>query len=301
MAARPSSAVMVLVTAAALTCAACSGDDGTAAPTTTTSTAIATATATATTASATTSAETASIDPTASAPELSEATSPMVPNGSGAVIDPGDGGTYAPTIDAAAFSATVDNPYFPLRPASRWVYSVTSSDGDEQIVVEVMPETRTVVGVPVVQVHDVASSGGTTKEDTIDYYSQHRDGSVWYFGEATTAYDGATTSTRGSWEAGVDGALPGIIMPAAPAPGGRGYRQEYYPGQTEDLGQIIATGQTIDGLAGHFDRVVVTRDWSPLEPDLVEEKSYAPGVGVVLERTKQGGDEVVTLTDYTAG
>jgi len=155
--------------------------------------------------------------------------------------------------------------------------------------------------VPVVQVHDVASSGGTTKEDTVDYYSQHRDGSVWYFGEATTSYDGATTSTKGSWEAGVDGAQPGIIMPAAPAPTGRGYRQEYYAGQAEDMGQVIAVGQTVDGPAGQFDRVVITRDWSPLEPDLVEEKSYAPGVGVVLERTTKGGDEVVTLTDHATG
>jgi hypothetical protein len=90
-------------------------------------------------------------------------------------------------------------------------------------------------------------------------------------------------------------------MPAAPAPTGRGYRQEYDAGQAEDMGQVIAVGQTVDGPAGQFDRVVITRDWSPLEPDLVEEKSYAPGVGVVLERTTKGGDEVVTLTDHATG
>jgi hypothetical protein len=222
-------------------------------------------------------------------------------DGEGAALDPGDGGRYAPVIEPAEFSAVIDNPWFPLVPGERWVYASTSSDGDQEITVEVAAEPHAVLGVPVVQVHDVVTGGGTTVEDTIDFYSQRSDGSVWYFGEATTTYDHGTTSTEGSWEAGVDGALPGIIMPASPVASQRGYRQEFYAGHAEDMGRIVATDGRADVPAGHFDALVVTRDWTPLEPDVVEEKSYAKGVGVVQEVTTQGGDEVVRLVEHRAG
>jgi len=151
-------------------------------------------------------------------------------DGEGAALDPGDGGRYAPVIEPAEFSAVIDNPWFPLVPGERWVYASTSSDGDQEITVEVAAEPHAVLGVPVVQVHDVVTAGGTTVEDTIDFYSQRSDGSVWYFGEATTTYDHGTTSTEGSWEAGVDGALPGIIMPASPVASQRGYARSSTPG-----------------------------------------------------------------------
>ncbi len=265
-----------------------------------------TAAAAPTKAAAATSASEVAVSSTATSTSTSTSTPattapPTTAGGSGAVIDPGDGGVYAPVIDPAEFSAVVDNPWFPLASGERWIYASTSSDGDQQITVEVLAEPRTVMGVPVAQVHDVATEGGTAVEDTIDYYSQRADGSVWYFGEATTAYDRGKVSTEGSWEAGVDGALPGIVMPAAPAPSQRGYRQEFYAGHAEDMGRIIATAGTADVPAGHFDGLVVTRDWSPLEPDVVEEKSYAEGVGVVQEVTTQGGDEVVRLVEHQPG
>jgi hypothetical protein len=164
-----------------------------------------------------------------------------------------------------------------------------------------MTEPGTVTGVPVVHVHDVVTERGAIVEDTIDDYSQRIDGSVWYFGEATTAYDHGTADTTGSWHAGVDGALPGIVMPAHPVPGPRGYRQEFYRGQAEDLGRVIRTDGTADVPGGHFDGLVVTRDWSPLEPDVIEEKYYANGVGVVQELTTHGGDEVVRLVHHRQG
>jgi hypothetical protein len=209
-------------------------------------------------------------------------------------------GRYAPEIDPAEFSAVVDNPWFPLSPGSQWVYAVTSREGEQRITVEVLTAPSTVMGVPVIQVHDVVTERGTTVEDTIDFYSQRRDGSVWYFGEATTAYARGVPSTEGSWRAGVDGALPGIIIPADPTRSEHGYRQEFYAGHAEDMGRVISTSGTADVPAGHFDGVVVTEDWSPLEPDIVEEKSYARGVGVVLETTTRGGDEVVRLVEHTA-
>jgi hypothetical protein len=278
-----------LATGALALLAACSSGHDTAAPTT-----AATVTVTSTT-------RTADNTTVATTPSPATSLPATTAGGTGAVIDPGDGGTYAPQVDPDEFSAVVDNPWFPLHPGERWVYDSTSSDGDQQITIEVLAGVRAVMGVPAIQVHDVVTEGGAVVEDTLDYYSQRADGSVWYFGEATTAYDQGKASTTGSWEAGIDGALPGMIMPADPAPSGRGYRQEYYAGKAEDMGRIIDTAGRADVPAGHFDGLVVTRDWSPLEPDVIEQKSYARGVGVVQEVTTRGGDEVVRLVEHTAG
>ena len=127
-------------------------------------------------------------------------------------------------------------------------------------------------------------------------------GTVWYFGESVRNYDdqGQLASSDGSWEAGVGGALPGVIMPADPTVGDA-YRQEYQAGVAEDLGEIIAVGEQVDVPFGAYDHVVVTRDWSPLEPDVIEQKYYAPGVGVVREDTVAGGQETSDLVDFTTG
>ena len=217
--------------------------------------------------------------------------------GAAPVIDPGDGGYYAPVIDPAQFVTTVDNPYFPLTPGARWEYKGTE-DGEAQTdVVAVTDEQRTVMGVPVVVVRDTVSAEGVPTEDTRDWYAQDADGNVWYFGEDVRNFaNGKLESTDGSWEAGVDGALPGIIMPAHPK-AGDAYRQEYDKGKAEDLGEILRVGQHKDVTAGSYDNVIVTRDWNPLEPDVIEEKAYAPGVGVVSETTVKGGDETSQLTE----
>jgi hypothetical protein len=217
------------------------------------------------------------------------------------VIDPGDGGDYAPVIDPAEFSDVIDNAFRPLTPGARWVYEARAADGElEEIVVEVLDERRTVMGVPTIVVHDVVSVDGAVIEDTYDWFAQDAAGNVWYFGEDTTAYDDAgTASDDGAWEAGVDGALPGIVMPGKPEVTGIGYRQEYLPGEAEDMGEVIAVSGSVSTPYGDFDDIVVTRDWTPLEPDVVEEKTYARGVGFVLE-TKNDG-EIVELVEFTPG
>jgi hypothetical protein len=122
---------------------------------------------------------------------------------------------------------------------------------------------------------------------------------VWYLGEDTKEYeDGEVVSTEGSWEAGVDGAQPGIVMPADPTVG-FAYRQEYYAGQAEDMGEIIEVGDTVDVPAGRYENVVTTRDWTPLEPEKIEEKQYAEGVGTVHEQLVAGGEEVLELVEFT--
>jgi hypothetical protein len=217
------------------------------------------------------------------------------------VIDPGDGGHYDPHIDPADFVAGVDNPYLPFAPGMRWTYEGATDEGTEQTEVAVTDEHREVMGIPVVVVRDTVSLDGAVIEDTHDWYAQDRDGNVWYLGEDTAEYEnGEVTSTEGSWEAGVDGALPGIVMPAHPETG-HAYRQEFFPGHAEDLAEITDVGATKSTPHDDYDRVVVTKEWNPLEPDVVEAKHYAPGVGLIAEADVSGGHETAELTGFTGG
>ena len=217
------------------------------------------------------------------------------------VIDPGDGGDYRPELDPATVADRIDNPYLPLLPGARWVYEGTSSDGDERIEVTVLDETRRVMGIDAVVVRDTVSADGALVEDTYDWYAQDADGNVWYLGEATAEYeDGEVVSTEGSWEAGVGGALPGIVMPARPTPGDA-YRQEYDRGDAEDVAEVASAGRSATVAGRRYTDVVVIREWNPFEPEVVEDKSYAPGVGTILEVQTAGGDDRVELVEHTSG
>lgn len=242
-----------------------------------------------------------------SSPESGSIDDPETPTSSesDAVIDPGDDGVYQVAIDPAEFTPVIDNPWSPMVPGTTWVYHALSGDEiDEIITVEVTDSTRTVMGVETVVVHDVVTdTEGRVLEDTFDWFAQDGDGNVWYFGEDTTSYDeNGEPDTAGAWEAGVDGALPGVVMWADPQAVDTGYRQEYYAGEAEDMGQVIATSGSAEVPAGTFDDVIVTRDWTPLEPDAVEEKTYARDIGLVRESlTSPEGDETVVLIEHNAG
>jgi hypothetical protein len=176
----------------------------------------------------------------------------------------------------------IDNPYFPLAPGSRWVYRETATDGSRQrVVVKVTHRTRLIAnGVRARIVRDTVSERGDVIEDTFDWYAQDARGNVWYLGEDTREYEnGKVVSTKGSWEAGVGGARAGLIMPAHPRPGMR-YRQEYLAGEAEDKGRVVSV----------FEDSVLTREWTPLEPDRFEYKLYARGVGTVLALSVPSGD-----------
>lgn len=165
--------------------------------------------------------------------------------------------------------------------------------GGERIEVMVLTDTRPVMGITATVVRDTVTEGGQLIEDTFDWFAQDVDGNVWYLGEESVEFrNGEPVSTAGSWEAGVDGALPGIIMPANPTVG-QAYRQEYYVGEAEDMAEITATGQHVEVPLGTFDDVLVTREWTPLQPRTDERKYYAPGVGVIKE---SGGAELVEFT-----
>jgi hypothetical protein len=206
---------------------------------------------------------------------------------------------YAPAIDPADFQAAVDNSYFPLAPGSRWVLEGEGESAGEVTTTRVTSETKTIMGVVCTVVRDEVKADGALLELTFDWYAQDRAGNVWYFGEETAEYEnGTVTSTAGSWEAGVDGAQPGIIMPASPAIGVT-YRQEFYAGEAEDLAKAVDLAATADTPAGSYADVLVTEDWTPLEPDVVERKFYAPGIGLVMERLIRGGSGITRLVEYS--
>jgi hypothetical protein len=197
------------------------------------------------------------------------------------------GGTYAPHIDPADFTTTIDNKYFPLKPGTAFVYEGNT----ERDVMTVTHDTKQIMGVKCVVVDDRATQNGELIEGTFDWYAQDKEGKVWYFGEDTKEYkNGKVTSTEGSWEAGVNGAKPGIIMQAHPKVG-QSYRQEYYKGHAEDMAKVISLNDSIRVPYGSFDHVLVTKEWTPLQPGYVEHKYYAPGVGQVYG----GGSHLVDV------
>jgi hypothetical protein len=200
-----------------------------------------------------------------------------------------------PRFDAGMFrDAAVTHPYFPLQPGAVYVYSVREGTRRSIDTITVTQETKRIGGVSAIVVHDRVTRGGKIVEDTHDWYAQDTSGTVWYLGEATTSYEGKQPSTGGSWQHGVSGAHAGIIMHARPAVG-VAYRQEYRKGVAEDMGRVVALDDSVTVPAGHFTGCIATEDWSPLEPDVMERKTYCRGVGVVREMTTRGGSEVVEL------
>src|SRR5215216_3230020 len=218
---------------------------------------------------------------------------------------------YAPHINPADFTTTIDNRYFPLKPGTTFVYEGTVTenhqDTTERDEMAVTHDTKQIMGVECVEVNDKVWEEGKLIEQTFDWYAQDEEGNVWYFGEDSKELEnGKVTSTKGSWEAGVDGALPGIIMPADPKVGDS-YRQEYYEGEAEDMAEVVSLdGSGLnDAVSTPYDSfskdVLVTKDWSPLEPEILEEKYYAPGIGVIGEVTATGPAEKIELVDLDKG
>jgi hypothetical protein len=204
---------------------------------------------------------------------------------------------YAPNIKPADFTTKINNKYFPLEPGTTFVYRGETEDATEGDTVRVTSATKTVMSVECVVVEDRVTEGGELTEKTYDWYAQDNKGNVWYFGEDSTEYDnGKVKSTEGSWEAGKDGAEPGIIMPADPKIG-ETYRQEYYKGEAEDMARALKLNGSVEVSYGSFKNVLVTDEWTPLEKNVAEHKFYAPGVGNVKEIATKGPQETLTLID----
>jgi hypothetical protein len=204
------------------------------------------------------------------------------------------GANYHPTIDPAKFTNHVTNRYFPLVPGKTLRYSGVRDGKPTEHMFTVTHQTKVVMGVRCAVISDIVTQSHSLVEKTTDWYAQDAAGNVWYFGEDTAEYqNGVVTTTAGTWEAGVDKAQPGIVMPAAPKVG-RSYRQEYRPGVALDEARILSLDTSVRVPAGTFSHVVVTVDRNPLDPSKVERKWYAPGVGFVQAILHGGGHTETT-------
>ncbi len=204
-------------------------------------------------------------------------------------------------INPANFVGSITNPLFPLTPGTTFFYQGTKDGVPTSDTMSVTKKTKLILGVTCTVVHHESFEAGVLVEDTFDWYAQDEDGNVWYFGEDTKELDpsGNVVSTEGSWEAGVDGAQPGIIMEAHPLAGDR-YQQEFAPGVAEDMAQVLNLKENHVCVSyGCFDDVLLTKEWTPLEHNVVEQKYYAPGVGFILGVMVKGGDERSELVRIT--
>jgi len=190
------------------------------------------------------------------------------------------------------FRARVDNPWFPLRPGTVYEYRGVRHGKPSHEVLTVTRTTKMVDGVPCVVVRDLLYVDGHLAERTSDWYTQDAKGNVWYFGEATAELDekGKVTTTEGSWQSGRDGARAGILMPAHPRVGQTG-RQEYYKGHAEDHFRVVTLRASVRVPYTSSKAALLTEEWTPLEPAVLDHKFYVRGVGTVLEQTVKGGDE----------
>lgn len=205
-----------------------------------------------------------------------------------------------PLPPASDFSARVDNPWYPLGPGTRYVYVGVKDGRPARNVLTVTHLTKMIQGVPCVVVDDRLYLAGRLAERTTDWYTQDRRGNVWYFGEQTAELNakGRITSTEGSWQAGVGGAEPGIFMPAQPQVG-RSYRQEFYKGHAEDHFQIVGLFSTVTPPTAR--NSLLTKEWTRLEPKVIDQKVYVRGIGQVVEQTAKGGDEHLVLVSLRRG
>ncbi len=212
-------------------------------------------------------------------------------------------GTYAPKIDPSNFVKTIDNRWFPLIPGTGFHYAGVAENGhtkqyDDMVVTN---RTKTILGVKATVVRDIVSnSSGRAVERTFDWYAQDKQGNVWYMGEDTRELEhGKMVEQPDAWEAGVDGAQPGIIMPGNPQKGDQ-YRQEYYPKYALDQARVLGRGGPVKVPQGSYKHTLVTSETSPkIDPGIDEHKWYVAGVGDIKEHTVKGDKEEIKLLRIT--
>jgi hypothetical protein len=204
-----------------------------------------------------------------------------------------------PTSTAASdFSAKVDHPLFSLVSVRSQTFEGSERDPKTGEVTKtrmekrVLDQTETVGGVEVTALEVKEYEDDELVERTLDYFAQHRDGSVWYFGERIDDYeDGKVKGHEGQWLAGEGNAAPGMYLPAEPAVG-QTFAQEQAPGVAEDRSTILATGAEVTTPAGHFTGCIRVKDFAPLS-NTEEFKFYCPKVGIVREEEPNATSDLV--------
>jgi hypothetical protein len=206
-------------------------------------------------------------------------------------------------LDPANFTTKVDNPWFPLKPGTTYVYAGTNDKGKPtRDVFRVTHQTKDVGGVRSLVVDDRVYASGRLGERTRDYYAQDKQGTVWYVGEDTAELDskGRVTTREGSWHNGTNGGRAGVFMPANPRLGER-HRQEYLKNHAEDVFQVVRLSGAFRTPYRSFPRTLMTKEFTRLEPGVVGAKWYAKGIGQVAERTLKGDKENLSLVAVRHG
>jgi hypothetical protein len=207
-------------------------------------------------------------------------------------------GTKPMQLDPSKFTTEIDNPYWPMRPGSHWVYREVEDGETQRVDVTVTDKTKVLAGITARVVHDRVTREGQVIEDTYDWYAQDSDGNLWYLGEDTKEYEnGKLKTTEGSWAAGVDGAEAGVVVPADPKQG-LSYREEYYAGHAEDAAEVLSVKSQVQVPYGRYQDAMLTRNYSSLEPAVEEMKLYARGVGPVMELLVSGGSGRTELLSF---
>jgi hypothetical protein len=213
----------------------------------------------------------------------------------GSSLSATSGAAYHPVLDPAHFVAVIDNPYYPLPVGRTLIYRGVKDGTSQTDRVHVTSSTKVIEGITATVITDVAKHRGRLLEKTKDWYAQDDQGNVWYLGENTKAYEpDGTVDTSGSWQAGVDGAEPGIIMEADPRVPDA-YRQEYLKGEAEDTAWIVIRGGSVTVPYATVHHVLTSLEFARIEPDVIDQKIYAPGIGIVMETALTGEAEVARL------
>jgi len=217
----------------------------------------------------------------------------IIANGQSAIASR-DSKTNGIVFDKGSFSnsLTINNKYFPLKSGATFTYKGKTDGTPTKDVVIVTDKTKDILGVKARVVHDTVYEDGKAAEVTDDFFAQDDSGNVWYMGEATKEID--TGSTEGSWQGGVKGAKPGIIMEANPKVGDS-YYQEFLKGVAEDQATVVQLDASVAVPFGSFNNVLVTKEFTALEPGVVDQKYYALGIGDIKEQTVKGGNEILEL------
>lgn len=201
-------------------------------------------------------------------------------------------GNYAPRLAPQEFASSVDAPLFPLPPGRTWIYEGRTSEGLARHESTVLAQSRVVGGVRCAAVDTREYLDGVLTERTLDWYSQHASGAVWYLGEIAQHFEGGVpVDMDGTWRAGVDGALPGLQLPADPQVGDV-WRMEFLLGTAEDVARVVAVEQTVTVPAGTFDHCVAVEEWSPVDVRELVLKYYSPRAGMVLEVNQRTGERL---------
>jgi hypothetical protein len=204
----------------------------------------------------------------------------------------------ADTINPADFTNKVDHPFFSLVAYRPQVFEGTERDPETKETIKtsgqkrLLDKTEVVAGVTVAIIEHKEFDDGELIEVTQDYFAQHRDGSVWYFGERVDDYEGGKVSGHdGSWLAGEGNNKPGVYLPTTPA-AGQEFEQERAPGVAEDRSTIVAVGAEVTTKAGKFTGCIRVKDYAPLTKT-EEYKFYCPKVGIVREEEPNGSSDLV--------